>query len=131
MSFTDFTKYIGDTIAKIKNNNELIDELNKRFNPTFIDIMESLQKTNPTLAKMLMIWYNETYTIDESELANLVNKYKVKKKTKRESNHTYATTGGCDGPSWDSNGGCGSSSINAGYYNGGGCGYSGSSRGGC
>ena len=130
MSFTDFTKYIGDTIAKIKNNNELIDELNKRFNPTFIDIMESLQKTNPTLAKMLMIWYNETYTIDESELANLVNKYKVKKKTKREPKHTYVTSGACDGPSWDYDGGCGSSSINAGYYNGG-CGYSGSSRGGC
>lgn len=131
MSFTDFTKNIGDTIAKIKNNNKLIDELNKRFNPTFVEIMESLQKTDPTLAKMLMVWYTETYTIDESELVNLVDKYQVKKKVKRESKSTYASSGGCTNPSWESyGGGCGSSSVSSGY-SGGGCGYSSSSRGGC
>jgi len=80
---------------------------------------------------MLMVWYTETYTIDESELVNLVNKYQVKTKAKRESRSTYSSSGGCTNPSYDSyGGGCGSSSVSSGY-SGGGCGYSSSSRGGC
>lgn len=131
MDLTNITRTIGDTIAKIKNNNKLIEELNKKFNPTFVEIIENLQKTDPTLAKMLMCWYMETYCIDDKELDALVSKYQKKpRKVSNSSSKTYSSSGGCDAPfassggcndadsgflwrrsrSWGSSGGCGSSS---------------------
>ena len=118
MGLTDFTRTIGDTIAKIKNNNKLIDELNKKFNPTFVEIIENLQKTDPTLAKMLMVWYMETYSIDDKELETIVNKYQKKpKKTRETSHYTFedytcgsSRSSGCGSTYYSSSGGCGSSS---------------------
>lgn len=129
MNLTDITKQMGNIIANIKNNNVLVDELKTKFNPTFVEIMENLQETDPTLAKMLMVWYTETYTIDESELVNLVNKYQIKKKTKRESKPTYVVESGCGNTSGWFYGGCGSSAGSRSYS--GGCGYSSSNSGGC
>ena len=43
INLTDITKNIGNTIAKIKNNNELITELNKAYNPTFTEILEDVK----------------------------------------------------------------------------------------
>ena len=99
MDLTNITRTIGDTIAKIKNNNKLIEELNKKFNPTFVEIIENLQKTDPTLAKMLMCWYMETYCIDDKELDALVSKYQKKpRKVSSSSSKTYSSSGGCNAP---------------------------------
>lgn len=125
MEITNLTKNIGEIIAKIKNNNKLVEELNKSFNPTFVEIIESLQKTDPTLAKMLMVWYMETYSIDDKRLNDIVNKYQVKKKVKP----VYVAESGCGNTSgWLYGGGCGSSSVSRSYS--GGCGSS-SRSGGC
>lgn len=123
MEITNLTKNIGEIIAKIKNNNKLVEELNKSFNPTFVEIIESLQKTDPTLAKMLMVWYMETYSIDDKRLNDIVNKYQVKKKVKPH----YVLESGCGNTSgWLYSGGCSSSN----YIGGSGCGSS-SRIGGC
>lgn len=112
MDFTEITRKTGSIIAKIKNNNKLIAELNKQFNPTFVEIIESLQKTDKTLAQLLMVWYMNTYSVNEDDLNNIVDKYKDK--TIKKSSKCY----------W---GGCGSSD----YMDDSGCGSSPSSRGGC
>ena len=112
MDFTNLTKTIGDTIANIKNNNKLVDELNKKFNPTFVEIIESLLKTDQTLAKMLMVWYMENYSIDNDQLTKLVNKYQVKKTSSNTYNGCGSSNGGCGYSSGRSySGGCGSSST--------------------
>ena len=132
MDLTNITRTIGDTIAKIKNNNKLIEELNKKFNPTFVEIIENLQKTDPTLAKMLMCWYMETYCIDDKELDALVSKYQKKpRKTSSNSSKTYSSSGGCNAP-YASSGGC--NDADSGFLwrrirSSGGCGSS--SSGGC
>lgn len=106
MDLTNVTRTIGDTIAKIKNNNKLIEELNKKFNPTFVEIIESLQKTDPTLAKMLMVWYMETYCIDDKELEDIVSKYQKKPK-KTTSKPSYVAESGCGNTSGWLYSGCG------------------------
>ena len=129
MDFTEITKKTGSIIAKIKNNNKLVEELNKKFNPTFVEIIENLQKTDKTLCQLLMVWYMNTYSIDEDELNNIVEKYKdktIKKQTKPK----YVLESGCGNTSgWLYNGGCsggyGTIHIDSG------CGGSSSSRGGC
>ena len=89
INLTDITKNIGNTIVKIKNNNELITELNKAYNPTFTEILEDVKDSDPTLATLLMFWYQKKYS--ESDLDRLTTnirkqfglKDKVKKKTKQ------------------------------------------------
>ena len=134
MNLTSITKDIGNTIARIKQNNQLIDELNKQFaNPTFLEILEDAKKTNSVLATMLMLWYKEKYfdgkndepsTIYDELIATLAEeKPKQKKKTKPH----YVLESGCGNTSgWLYGGGCGSSD----YMDDSGCGGS-SSRGGC
>ena len=132
MDLTNVTRVIGDTIAKIKNNNKLIEELNKKFNPTFVEIIENLQKTDPTLAKMLMCWYMETYCIDDKELDALVSKYQKKPKNALSgSSKTYSSSDGCNGH-YAFSGGC--NDADSGFLwsrnrSSGGCGSS--SGGGC
>lgn len=130
MDITNLTKTIGDTIAKIKNNNKLVDELNKAFNPTFVEIMENLQETDPTLAKMLMVWYLDTYSLDKNKLNKLVANYQDKKKTQSK---PFVLESGCGNTSGIYGGGC--SDSDSGFQwrrnrSSSGCGSS-SSSGGC
>ena len=129
MSFTDFTKITGDVIAKIKNNNKLIDELNKRYNPTFLEIIEDLQENDETLAKMLLLWYMTKYSIDESKIDDImadIRKEYTKVKRKALTNDSYEYT--C-GRSNNYSSGCGGSSSSHNYSSG--CGSSLRSTGGC
>lgn len=127
MDFTEITRKTGSIIAKIKNNNKLIAELNKQFNPTFVEIIESLQKTDKTLAQLLMVWYMNTYSVNEDELNNLVDKY-IDKTAKKLPKARHVAESGCGNTSgWLYGGGCSSSD----YMDDSGCGSSTSSRGGC
>ena len=140
MDLTGITKQIGDVVAKIKNNNKLIDELNTRYNPTFVEILEDLKDTDSTLAAMLTFWYMNKYSIDESKLDMIMDDIRkqydlstnstTKKKsgTRKPSIPSYSSYDsgcgnnggsiGCGVPSrktsWNS-GGCGSSSFNDSY----------------
>ena len=96
INLTDITKNIGNTIAKIKNNNELITELNKAYNPTFTEILEDVKDSDPTLAALLMFWYNKKYS--ESDLdkltTNIRKQFGLKDKVKKEVIATSVSSGG-------------------------------------
>jgi len=127
MNLTSLTAMIGDTIAKIKNNNKLIDELNKRYNPTFLEIMEDIKDSDKTLANLLMLWYIDRYSVDTSKLEKVMDdirkEYGLKEKVKTKTVYTStgggctSGSGGCDdsdsGFQWRrkraNSGGCGSS----------------------
>ena len=126
MNLTDITKNIGNTIAKIKNNNELITELNKAYNPTFTEIMEDVKDSDPTLAALLMFWYHKKYS--ESDLdkltTNIRKQFGLKDKVKKEIVYTPVSSGGGGCTDNDYSGGCGSSSSRRRTYSYGGCGSS-------
>lgn len=111
MNLTSLTAMIGDIIAKIKNNNKLIDELNKRYNPTFLEIMEDIKDTDKTLANLLMLWYIDRYSVDTSKLEKVLDdirkEYGLKEKVKTKIVYT-STSGGCTDDDYDYSGGCGS-----------------------
>lgn len=113
MNLTSLTAMIGDIIAKIKNNNKLIDELNKRYNPTFLEIMEDIKDTDKTLANLLMLWYIDRYSVDTSKLEKVMDdirkEYGLKEKVKTKIVYT-STSGGCTDDDYDYSGGCGSTS---------------------
>lgn len=124
INLTDITKNIGNTIAKIKNNNELITELNKAYNPTFTEILEDVKDSDPTLAALLMFWYNKKYS--ESDLdkltTNIRKQFGLKDKVKKEVIATSVSSGGgCTDNDYYSS--CGSS-IRKKTYSYGGCGSS-------
>ncbi len=109
MNLTSLTAMIGDIIAKIKNNNKLIDELNKRYNPTFLEIMEDIKDTDKTLANLLMLWYIDRYSVDTSKLEKVIDdirkEYGLKEKVKTKIVYN-STSGGCTDDEYS--GGCGS-----------------------
>lgn len=109
MNLTSLTAMIGDTIAKIKNNNKLIDELNKRYNPTFLEIMEDIKDTDKTLANLLMLWYIDRYSVDTSKLEKVMDdirkEYGLKDKVKTKIVYN-SIGGGCTDDEYS--GGCGS-----------------------
>ena len=112
MNLTSLTAMIGDTIANIKNNNKLIDELNKRYNPTFLEIMEDIKDTDKTLANLLMLWYIDRYSIDTSKLEKVMDdirkEYGLKEKIKSKTKTVYTSIGGgCTDNDYDYSGGCG------------------------
>jgi len=92
---TQFTKSIGNAIAKIKSNNLLIEELRKKYNPTFSEIMEILEVEDPTLATMLMLWYNKKYNfLDAKEIEKELD-IKKKESPKTKSYTLYSYSSGC------------------------------------
>ena len=100
---THFAKGIGNAVAKVKSNNLLIEELRKKYNPTFSEIMEILEVEDPTLATMLMLWYNKKYHFDELDPKVIEKEFGVNKKEVPKKKYI---TGGC-GYTMYSNGGCG------------------------
>lgn len=131
INLTDITKNIGNTIAKIKNNNELITELNKAYNPTFTEILEDVKDSDPTLAALLMFWYNKKYS--ESDLdkltTNIRKQFGLKDKVKKEVIATSVSSGGgCTDNDYTSS--CGPS-IRKKTYSYGGCGSSYNDSGHC
>lgn len=74
--FTGITKNVGLIAAKIEDNNLLISELNKKYNPTFLEIIKELQKSkdDSVLLALLLTWYINKYSVDESELNKIMNK---------------------------------------------------------
>ena len=129
MNLTSLTAMIGDTIAKIKNNNKLIDELNKRYNPTFLEIMEDIKDTDKTLANLLMLWYIDRYSVDTSKLEKVLDdirkEYGIKEKVKTKTKTVYTSIGGgCTDNDYDYSGGCGGSSSSRKRSYSGGCGCS-------
>lgn len=137
MDLTNITKQIGDVIAKIKNNNKLIDELNTRYNPTFVEILEDLKDTDGTLAAMLTFWYMNKYSINENKLDMIMDdirrqydlstntsKKKFGSRSSSTPSYIYECSCGNNGGSI----GCGVSSSKRSYSSG--CGGS-SSSGGC
>lgn len=138
MDLTNITKMIGSRIASIKENNKLIEELNTIYNPTFLEIMEDLLKTNETLASMLILWYESKYSVNKEKFNLILDELKDNKEESIKKNkykETFSTRyknryigsivddsdcgggGGCGSISNRSSGGggCGSS------YNTGGC----------
>lgn len=94
---TELTKKIGDTLARLKQNNKLVEEFNSTYNPTFVEIMEDLMITDKTLASLLMAWYNSKREVPDSLS---VPKPRKAPTSRSSSSPSY----GC------SSGGCGSSS---------------------
>lgn len=133
MDLTAITKNIGNTIARLKQNNQLIEDLNKQCaNPTFLEILEDAKKTNGVLATMLILWYEQKYSnnVQSSIYDELMDNLELEeqKKQKKKSKPRYVLESGCGNTSgWMYSGGCGSSS----WKNDSGCGSSSSSSGGC
>jgi len=72
--FTDITKNVGRLIAKINNNNLLLQDLTKTYNPTFVDIIDDLNENGEeTLLTLLLIWYNKKCGTDYSDFKKLIN----------------------------------------------------------
>lgn len=100
---TELTKKIGDTLARLKQNNKLVEEFNSTYNPTFVEIMEDLMITDKTLASLLMAWYNSKREVPD----NLsVPKPKKNPTTRTVSSSSYGYSGGGCGPTPSYRGGC-------------------------
>lgn len=95
IDFTTISRNIGSLIAQLKNNNKLIDELNKVYNPTFVEILEDLQENDKTLATMLLMWYCNKYDEREIKMDELISKIKTEKSSKIKSSKTYSYNSGC------------------------------------
>lgn len=96
MELTALTKNIGTIIAKLKNNNRLIEELNKCYNPTFVEILEDLKDTDETLATMLSLWYMKKYSVNDAKLQSVINEIKSDFKindTPKKKTMTYYDSG--------------------------------------
>ena len=71
--FTNMTKKAGNVLEQIRRNNKLLDSSRKQYNPTFLEIMEELQKDDRTLAAMLMFWYMQRHSVNDVEFNKIVN----------------------------------------------------------
>lgn len=71
--FTNMTKKTGNVLEQIRRNNKLLDSSRKQYNPTFLEIMEELQKDDRTLAAMLMFWYMQRHSVNDMEFNKIVN----------------------------------------------------------
>jgi len=91
MDFTSLTRTVGDLISQIKNNNKLLNEVNKLYNPTFVEILEDLKENDKTLAIMLAAWYITKYGERELKMDNLISK--IKNGTR--GGYTYNSSSGC------------------------------------
>ena len=120
IDFTTVSRNVGSLIAQLKNNNKLIDELNKLYNPTFVEILEDLQENDKTLGTMLLMWYCNKYDEREIKMDDLIAKIKTEQflKEKSKSSRTYSYSSGCGNNGGSigcgvtpkkSSGGCGSS----------------------
>ncbi len=108
MELTALTKNIGTIIAKLKNNNRLIEELNKCYNPTFVEILEDLKDTDETLATMLSLWYMKKYSVNDAKLQSVINEiksdFKINNTPKKETMTYYYS--GCGSGSTHNNSRC-------------------------
>lgn len=87
------TAQIGNVLAEIKQRNKMIEMANKLSNPTFIDIIEDLEKDDKTLCNMLLLWYCQKYLdnpIDMEELMDNIKSFSKPKKT-----YEYRESSGC------------------------------------
>lgn len=90
---TNFVKGIGNAIAKMQSNNILIEELRKKYNPTFTEIMENLEDEDPTLATMLLLWYSKKTNFEVIDSKIIEDSFRLKKeKSKQKKGYI---TGGC------------------------------------
>lgn len=101
MNLTEITEKAAKILSAIKTRNTLLDNLEKEnskiVNPTFVEIIDELEKDNKTLAQMLIMWYLEKYSINEDDLnqsllelenASIKNKSKKKEKATKTSTKT-------------------------------------------
>jgi len=70
MDFTKVTKNVGGFLANLISHNELLDELNTVYNPTFIEILDDVKDSDQTLGSLLIYWYMNKYGINEDRLNN-------------------------------------------------------------
>lgn len=68
MDFTKITKNVGGFLAKLISHNELLEEMHKVYNPTFIEILDDVKDNNQTLGSLLIYWYMNKYGINEDRL---------------------------------------------------------------
>lgn len=71
--FTNMTKKAGNVLEQIRRNNKLLESNRKQYNPTFLEIMEELQKDDKTLASMLLFWYMQRHSTNDLEFNKIVN----------------------------------------------------------
>ena len=71
--FTNITKKAGNVLEQIRRNNKLLESNRKQYNPTFLEIMEELQKDDKTLASMLLFWYMQRHSTNDLEFNKIVN----------------------------------------------------------
>lgn len=69
---TNMTKRTGNVLEKIRRNNKLIESQRKQYNPTFVEIMEELQKDDKTLYAMLMFWYMQKHSMNDKEFNKII-----------------------------------------------------------
>ena len=119
MNLTNITRDIGKTIARLKENNKLIEELNQQYaNPTFVEILEDVKETNGILAAMLMLWYDQKYNAvsltQTADINKMIDYLKNKKPKEKKSSRIEYVDDGCGSPYgggcgiYSSSGGCGS-----------------------
>lgn len=77
---TSFTTHIGNILAEIKQKNKLIEEAKKTYNPSFIEIIEELEKDDKTLCNMLVLWYGQKYLDNPIDIDDIMTSIKPKKK---------------------------------------------------
>lgn len=117
--FTGITKNVGKIIANIQENNKIFDELNKKYNPTFVEIIDELkEEDNSLLLALLYDWYRRRNNLDfnqvKKELDEMreLNSDEYKEKRLRETfkKRKFSSSGCGFEEDEDDYGGCGSSS---------------------
>lgn len=81
----DLAKLIGENLDKLRYNNKLIEAQRKIVNPTFLEILEELNKDDEVLAASLMNWYLNKYgksIVDDKELSKAILSSMVESKAK-------------------------------------------------
>ena len=95
---TNMTKKTGRVLEQISRNNKLLDANRKQYNPTFLEIMDELQKDDKTLATMLMFWYMQRHSANDIEFNSLVNKMEHETKMflqSQKNSNNYTASCGC------------------------------------
>lgn len=104
-SLANITKIIGDNLANLRYNNQLIDAQRRLINPTFLEILEELNKDDEMLAASLMNWYMNKYGNcigSDKELAKLL----LEQSTEKTKSETYYGASCGDDEDWYHNDRC-------------------------
>lgn len=98
-TISKLTSQIGNVLAEIRERNKVIEAAQKRSNPTFMEIIEDLEKDDKTLCNMLLLWYCNKYLEDPVDMDAIVEDLKKVIKTKKA---RPSFGGGCGTSSYSS-----------------------------